>query len=43
LGLRVAGNLAAYVTAKAGLLQLTKSLALEWARHGVLLKAICPG
>lgn len=33
----------AYCSAKGGLLQLTKVMALEWAQQGVTVNAICPG
>ena len=42
-GHRVAGNLAAYAAAKAGVVQVTKALALEWARHGIRVNSISPG
>jgi NAD(P)-dependent dehydrogenase (short-subunit alcohol dehydrogenase family) len=43
LGERVAASVAPYAAAKAGLVQLTKALALEWARHRVRVNALAPG
>ncbi|MDU8913317.1 SDR family NAD(P)-dependent oxidoreductase [Aestuariicoccus sp. MJ-SS9] len=43
LGLRVAGHVAAYTASKAAVVQLTKALALEWARYGIRVSALCPG
>ncbi|SDE04150.1 SDR family NAD(P)-dependent oxidoreductase [Ruegeria marina] len=43
LGLRQGAGVAAYATSKAALVQLTKQQALEWARHGIRVNALCPG
>lgn len=43
LGERVATGLAPYAASKAGLLQLTKALASEWARHDIRVNALAPG
>ena len=43
LGLRVAGGVAPYAISKAGVVQMTKALALEWARHSIRVNALAPG
>jgi len=43
VGLRQVPGLTAYAVSKAGLIQMTKQLALEWARYGIRVNAIAPG
>jgi NAD(P)-dependent dehydrogenase (short-subunit alcohol dehydrogenase family) len=43
LGFRTIGRVPAYCAAKAGLTHLTHVLAMELARHGILVNALAPG
>ena len=43
LGLRPAGGVSAYAAAKAGLVSLTQTMALELARHKIRVNALAPG
>lgn len=43
LGLRIIPGVAGYTAAKAGLLQMTRQMAVEFARHRIRVNAIAPG
>ena len=43
LGFRVIKGVTPYAISKAGLVQMTHSLALEWSRYAIRVNAIAPG
>jgi NAD(P)-dependent dehydrogenase (short-subunit alcohol dehydrogenase family) len=42
-GLRVLPQIGIYCMSKAAVVHMTKSMAVEWGRHGINVNAICPG
>lgn len=42
-GLKVLPQIGIYCISKAGVLHMTKSMAVEWGRYGINVNAICPG
>ena len=43
LGFRGSGRIAPYAISKAGVVQMTKALALEWSRYNIRVNALAPG
>src|SRR3954470_5996735 len=43
LGIGVSPGVMSYAVSKAALIQMTKGLALEWARYGIRVNALAPG
>ena len=42
-GLKGTSTLSLYGASKAGVVNLTKTMALEWSRYGIQTNAVCPG
>jgi NAD(P)-dependent dehydrogenase (short-subunit alcohol dehydrogenase family) len=42
-GLRPLGQISVYSMSKAGVIHMTRSMALEWGRYGINVNALCPG
>jgi NAD(P)-dependent dehydrogenase (short-subunit alcohol dehydrogenase family) len=42
-GLRILPQIGIYCMSKAGVVHMTKSMAVEWGRYGINVNAICPG
>jgi NAD(P)-dependent dehydrogenase (short-subunit alcohol dehydrogenase family) len=42
-GLKPLGQISVYSMSKAGVIHMTRSMALEWGRYGINVNALCPG
>jgi NAD(P)-dependent dehydrogenase (short-subunit alcohol dehydrogenase family) len=42
-GIRPLARIGVYCMSKAGVIHMTRAMALEWGRHGINVNAVCPG